>query len=99
MDAPTLVWLMGRLAQIETMTVREVFNNSEGLGKHYDVADLPNREAVDRLEALRLSDMTRISRLRLGGRQRLYGFLEDHVFHVVWWDPDYVIWPSHKKHT
>lgn len=99
MDAPTLIWLMGRLSNFESMTVNEMFNNGEEPGKHYDVAALPTRRSRDRLEEMGLGDMTRISRLRLGGKPRLYGFLVANVFHVVWWDPEHEIWPSAKNHT
>ena len=58
-----------------------------------------SREALRRLETLGLSDMTSIARLQLTGQQRLYGFLVDAVFHVVWWDPNHEIWPSTLKHT
>jgi hypothetical protein len=37
--------------------------------------------------------------LRLGGEPRLYGFVDENIFHVVFWDPDHEIWPSVLKHT
>jgi len=57
------------------------------------------RRAKERLEALRLVDMTQISRLRIGSQGWLYGVRTDNVFHVVWWDPQHEMWPSHTKHT
>lgn len=81
------------------VVVELLFAKGEEPGKHYDVAALPTRQARDRLDELRLSDMTRISRLRLGGPLRLYGFLEDNCFHIVWWDPKHTVWPSKKKGT
>lgn len=94
LDGVALTQLMGRLANFESMTVREMFNNGEEPGKHYEVARLPTQEAINRLEDMGLGDMTRISRLRLGGKPRLYGFLLGNVFHMVWWDPEHEIWPS-----
>lgn len=32
-------------------------------------------------------------RFRCGGRQRIWGFREGHVFFVVWWDPEHQIYP------
>ncbi|MEU4296376.1 hypothetical protein [Kitasatospora aureofaciens] len=92
-------FLLDKLAGVETQTIRELFFNGEEPGKHYDMHRLPNREALGRLAEMKLNDMTRISRLRFGGRQRLYGFLVDNVFHVVWWDREHEVWPSQKKNT
>lgn len=95
----TIAEIMDKLIAFETMTINELFTKGDEPGKHYDVAALPNRQAHDRLDELRLSDMTRISRLRLGGPLRLYGFLEENCFHIVWWDPTHTVWPSRKRNT
>jgi hypothetical protein len=89
--------LMECLAKFETMTVAEAFRGYPG--KEYDIEAIPTAEARKRLDAIGLADMTKISVFRLGGEQRLYGFRCGTVFHVVWWDPEHVIWPSPKKHT
>ena len=57
------------------------------------------RGARGRLEAIGMADQTKISVLRLGGQERLFGFRDRNVFHVVWWDPQHQIWPSLKKNT
>src|SRR5690606_20838174 len=90
----TIAELMDKLAAFESMTCREIFDMGEEPGKHYDVAAIPNKIAAQRLDELRLSDMTKISRLRLGGKPRLYGLLHGNVFHILWWDPEHEIWPS-----
>lgn len=33
-------------------------------------------------------------RFRLGGEQRLWGFRDGRVFHVIWWDPDHDVYPT-----
>jgi hypothetical protein len=38
--------------------------------------------------------MTKISRLRFGGKIRLYGFLIGNVFHMLWWDAEHQVWPA-----
>jgi hypothetical protein len=93
-DPADLCNVLGQLGQFESMTIGEAFSGSPG--KDYDIEGIPNREARDRLEAIGLADQTQISRLRLGGRKRLYGFRLGNVFHVVWWDPRHEIWPSAK---
>jgi len=94
-----LVWIMNQLKSFESMTIRELFNRGDEPGKHYEIERIPNPRAASRLDALGLGDMTRISRLRLTGTRRLYGFLEGHIFHVVWWDPEHEIWPSKLRNT
>ncbi|WP_444962762.1 hypothetical protein [Nocardiopsis sp. M1B1] len=91
--------LLRKLWDFERMSVRELFHQSGGLAKSYDLEGLPNKQAKERLEHLRLADQTRISRLRMNGPGRLYGFVDENVFHVVFWDPEHAIWPSAKKHT
>ena len=91
--------LMETLAKFETMTMGEAFPGNGYPGKDYDIEDIPTQEARDRLDAIGLADMTKISVFRLSGVQRLYGFRRENVFHVVWWDPLHQIWPSAKKHT
>jgi len=91
--------ILGHLANFESMTLNEVFHHGGYPGKDYDVADIPNSGALARLEAIGLADQTKISVLRLGGEPRLYGFLDENIFHVVFWDPEHEIWPSVLKHT
>lgn len=91
--------LFAQLVQFESMTIHELFHRGDEPGKHYDVAAIPNPMALERLEQMQLSYMDRISRLRIGGTGRLYGFLHANAFHVVWWDPRHEVWPSQKRHT
>lgn len=88
-----------QLRMFETQTINELFHNGKEPGKKYEVARLPCKEALERLEALGLSDQDEICRLRLSGTKRLYGFLVGTVFHIVFWDPEHEIWPTEKKHT
>jgi hypothetical protein len=86
--------LLNKLVDVESQTIRELFNNGEEPGKHYDAHSLPNKLALQRLTALNLGDMTRISRLRFGGKERLFGFLVENVFHVLWWDRMHDVWKT-----
>ena len=89
----------GQLRQFETRTINELFYCGKEPGKRYEVARLPERKALVRLEALSLADQDEICRLRLSNTKRLYGFLVGTVFHIVFWDPEHQIWPTEKKHT
>lgn len=61
--------------------------------KSYDTYSIAD-EAQKRLLDIGLDDMDRICRFRLGNKPRIYGFLCQHVFFVLWWDPDHNICPS-----
>lgn len=99
LTAEALCDLLKQLVSFESMTVNEAFHKGDEPGKSYDLEELPNPDALARLEAVKLGDQTKIWRLRIGGTGRLYGFLTGHVFHVVWWDPHHKVWPSHKRNT
>ncbi|WP_030064859.1 hypothetical protein [Streptomyces natalensis] len=90
--------VLRKLSHCESMTVNEL-RGSWRLFKEYDLPGGLCRDALDRLEALRRDDMTKIQRLEFTGTQRLYGFLEGNIFHVVWWDPNHQVYPSKLKHT
>jgi len=77
-----LVDLMTRIRDMEQMTPLQVFSGDPG--KDYgDPAALPNKQARRRLEEIGLSDETNISRLRIGQKERLYGFRRDPEFYAV----------------
>lgn len=99
LDATELAALLMGLRSFESMTINELFRCGGELGKCYDVASIPNPNARERLEAMRLGYMEEIYRLRLGNKPRLYGFLVRNAFHIVWWDPEHEIWPASKRHT
>jgi len=87
------------LRDFETMTINELFHNGKEPGKRYEVARIPEPEALARLEVLKLADQDEICRLRVSGTKRLYGFLVGTVFHMVFWDPEHQVWLTEKKHT
>ncbi|MFS8103699.1 hypothetical protein LFM09_41915 [Lentzea alba] len=91
--------LLNRIRSIESMTVHQVFSGDGKTGKDYDIESLPTKAAQERLVELELDDRDRISRLQIGGKQRLYGFREASRFYAVWWDPEHEVYPSPKKHT
>lgn len=93
--------VMDKLKSFETMTVNELFAVDSQHGKDYSLAALQeaNRDACRRLEELKHDDLDHISRLRLGGRKRLYGYRLLNVFYLIWWDPEHEVYPSRKKHT
>lgn len=92
------VGLLRKLANFESMTIGELFFRGDEPGKSYEVDQMPSRVAA-RLVEIERDDETRLSRLRLDGACRLYGILREHVFYVLWWDPQHEVYPSQLKHT
>jgi hypothetical protein len=93
---PEIANLFDKMASFESMTLGEIFAPGSEHGKSYEVAGMP-AHSQKRLQDLERDDETEIVRLRCGGAPRLYGFLREHVFHVLWWDPRHEVWPSSKK--
>lgn len=98
MEPAVLCEVLRKLADCESMTVAEL-RNTRRLFKEYDLPGGLCKEALDRLTAMRRDDMTKIQRLEFTGLQRLYGFLEGNIFHVVWWDPQHEVYLTKLKNT
>jgi hypothetical protein len=90
--------ILGKMSACESMTIDEL-RKTWRLFKDYELPGGLCKEALDRLTATGRDDQTKIQRLEFKGTQRLYGFLEDNVFHVIWWDPDHEVYPSTLKNT
>ncbi|MER7822842.1 hypothetical protein ABTX85_09795 [Streptomyces sp. NPDC096097] len=91
--------ILAELRDFEQFTLNELRNTSDTFSAYGLPQAALCKEAYDRPASMRRDDMTEIHRLRLQGAQRLYGFLDGNVFHVVWWDPEHDVYPSKKKHT
>lgn len=90
--------IFAKLKTFESMTIGEIFSPGSDHGKSYSVETLP-KHALDRLTELRRDDETELVRLRFSGKKRFYGILREHVFHVLWWDPEHEVYPSQKRNT
>ncbi|BDR53130.1 hypothetical protein KIM372_10370 [Bombiscardovia nodaiensis] len=92
--------LLAKLKEYERSTVGELTSATmHNFTIYHDFSRCPNSQAVQRLGSHYEREGDSIARFSLSGKKRLYGFLIDNHFHIVWWDPEHEIWPSHKKHT
>lgn len=55
--------------------------------------------AQDRLSELGQDDIDVLVSLRLSGKERIWGIRANHVFKILWWDPDHQVCPSPKRYT
>ncbi len=51
--------------------------------------------ARQRLDAIGLG-LDEVVSLRLSGAERVFGYLDNGVFVLLWWDPDHQVCPSFK---
>lgn len=57
-----------------------------------------SKEAQSRLSEIKLYYDALFS-LRLTGTLRLFGYIENGIFYIIWYDPNHEVCPSSKKHT
>lgn len=57
-----------------------------------------SKEAQDRLIEIKLYYDALFS-LRLTGTMRLFGYIENGIFYIIWYDPNHEVCPALKKHT
>lgn len=93
-DGQVLRYIRERLAQFETMTWAEILVRSKKQNHSIKVSDICSA-AQKRLDALRLL-LEDVVSLRLSARERVYGYLDNGVLILLWWDPLHEICPSLK---
>lgn len=86
----------------ETTTWSSILVTNKKHNHSLDVSTL-NKIAVDRLNELEIEVDSLVS-LTLSGKHRLYGYIVDAVFYVLWYDDNHgdnatCVCRSHKKHT
>ena len=97
-DADTLKKIRERLANLESMTWREILVDG-AKQNHFVTLNKLSNEARDRLEQIGQGDVDELVSLRITGKERVWGIMEVDVLKVLWWDPQHTIYPSPKKHT
>lgn len=91
----TIIRIHERLANYETMQWEDFFGPQKD--SHNVGLEKLIKEATDRLDELRLSDIESLASLRVSGKERIWGIREGHVFRILWWDTEHKICPSIKK--
>ena len=90
-----------KLKEYESMKWEEIMKASGGKktgnNNHFVSIDGIIKEVKDYLNEIRSDDFDELFSLRLNGRKRLYGILNDKVFKIVFYDRNHVIYPCHKK--
>jgi hypothetical protein len=87
--------IIPKIKNFEKMFWKEILNKQN---HEVQVAQIC-KEAQKRLKHIDCDDIENLVSLRLSGTQRIWGFREDNIFKILWWDPDHQVYPSKKKHT
>lgn len=87
--------VLEKLHNFETMHEGDI----AAQGSHAVELESLCKEARDRLSAIKLDDLDALMSFRLTGERRVWCRVDANVMHVLWWDPDHAVCPSHKKHT
>lgn len=92
LDGPALRSVRERLSLFETMSWSEILVASKKQNHSIHVQDLAKR-AQDRLDEMGIA-LDEVVSLRLSGKERVFGYLENGVLVLLWWDPDHEVCPS-----
>ncbi len=88
--------ILPKLIDFERRTWGDIISDKKH-NHDIDTCDLI-KEAQDRLIKLKIFYDSLFS-LHLTGRLRLFGYIEDGIYYIIWYDKNHEICPSHKKHT
>ena len=89
-----------KLQALEMKTWAIIANDSSGKSKgkgtrnhHIAVHDL-SKNARKRLKKIKLDDLDQLFSLRINGKKRLFGIVENHVMKLLWYDPRHEVCPT-----
>jgi len=73
--------VLSKMKNLEKMTWGEIFKNKD---YNHDIK-VPSlcKEAINRLKVLKVDD-AKLFRLRLTGKQRIYGIFQGHILKIIW---------------
>jgi hypothetical protein len=88
--------VLARFRDYESMTWEQIDGPT---GSHGVEPWKLSRQARSRLTSIRQDDASELFSLRITGRRRVWGILDEHVLRILWWDPEHEVCPSMKRHT
>ena len=94
----TVDQLYRKLKDFESQTWSQIDKHSNG--KHHFIEFYKLcKEAQERAVELKLDQYDSLYSLRLTGKLRLFGLLDNGEYSIIWYDSDHEICPSTKSHT
>lgn len=92
LDGTLLLQIREKLRHFESRTWNDIWVKDKHNNHSVRVEKLC-ADAKKRLRVVGLDDLDDLWRLRLTGKQRIWGILQQGVFLLLWWDPDHLIYP------
>lgn len=92
LSAEKLLDIRQKLAHFETMSWSELLVQGKKRNHSIKISEITS-EARDRLEIIGLA-LDEVVSLRLSGKERVFGYLDNGVLELLWWDPDHQVCPS-----
>jgi len=90
--------VLQRLSSLETMMWKDIMIVDKKSHHHIKVEELI-KEAQKRLIELDKKDVDELFSLRVNGKKRIFGILDDGNMFFLWYDKEHEICTSHKKGT
>jgi hypothetical protein len=98
LDAELMRHIHEKLRNFETRTWNDIWVKDKH-NNHAIAAEKLCSEAKKRLRTLGMDDQEQLWRLRLTGKQRVWGIFQHGVFQLLWWDPLHLVYPYEKPNT
>lgn len=96
LDGRSLGEVLGRFRAFESMTWEQIDGPT---GSHAVEPWKLSKPAQRRLREIHQDDASELFSLRITGRCRVWGILDEHILRILWWDPEHQVCPSPRKHT
>ena len=92
------IWkdIYAKLANFETMTWAVIKQSGSHLVAKSDI----DSKAQRRLKKInQQDDIDELFSLRLTGKKRIWGIMDQNTLKILWWDPNHTVCQAQKKHT
>lgn len=86
--------IFDRLKSFETMTWQAI-DQTKSCG--FMPVEQMSKEAQDRLEETGRDEYDALYKLRITQKGRLWGVRMEQVLHLLWWDPEHLVYPMNIK--
>ncbi|HEX4276442.1 MAG TPA: hypothetical protein VHZ74_13860 [Bryobacteraceae bacterium] len=90
-DAETLLFIREKLGELEKLTWKEVLK--PGSGSHPMPTKELCKEARDRLVELEIDEADNLVSIRLQQKMRVWGYMDQGILNLLWWDPEHSVYP------
>lgn len=88
--------IIPKLSNFEKLKWKEIIQDKEH--NHWIYSNKLIKAAQDRINEKNWC-YDQLFSLRLGGKMRLFGHIENGIYYIIWYDENHEICPSNKKHT